>query len=372
MIPRRALLAASLAMTGCNALLGLDFDPRDAPLATDGGDDATPEGPLDSTTAAPEAGADARVDASVPASDGGIDGEQARLAALRVRVGDAPTVDGFVTSKSWLYWATPSWRAQRVPFTDSRTIAFPVVAATDTHVATGTTIQPVTLRVADTGQNVAEFPRDGRGPVGVEDGFLFFPDATNAIDALLWKPSSPASRAKIGTLATVAAIVAGRAPNEVFLRDVLTTGKLWIADAKAGSVTSLTTTVAIQHADRIDDGVVVTHVAGADTLFRLVAPPAADVDLTAEIAAATCIIPPADRGALGVPVALGPWLIFSARSGLLAYRHADRKLVPLQIRKSTDGYVYNFPDVVRASRALVFSISSPQGLYTLPLDSVLP
>lgn len=372
MTSRRLLVALALAATGCNALLGLDFDPTAAPAA-DGGEDpgAVGDATLDAS-AARDAVAEAATEAPTSAGDGGLDTEQTRLAALRVRIGDAPPGDGQLTSSAWLYWSTPAWRGQRVPFADARTFAFPLVAATDTHVATGTTVQPVTLRSADTGQSVASFPRDGIVPVAVDEGVLFFPDAASAIDALLWKPSSPSTRTKIGTLATLSATVAGRAPSQVLLRDMVTVGRLWVADAKAVSVTSVTTTVAIQHADRTDDGIVVTHVAGADTLFRLVAPPAPDVDLTAEIAAASCIVPPSERGALGVPVAFGPWLIFSSRSGLLAYRHGDKRLVPLQIRTSTDGYVFNFPGVVRASRTLVFSLSSPQGLYTLPLDAVLP
>jgi hypothetical protein len=368
------LATLALGFGGCAGLLGLDFEPRDdvpaaeagpPPAAEDAGD---APGSSDAGSAVVDAG---RVDAG----DGGIDDEQARLAALRVRVADAPTLDGYFTSRSWLYW-TPgdgTWRGLRPPSADARQIPHRVIGANDTHAVTGNVVDPATIRVADTSAQVAQFAQDSVRPVAVDDGVLFFSEAVSAagtIDVLLWKPASPTTRPKIGTVATGAAAVIGKTGSEVFLRDILTVNRLWVASAAAPSVTSVTLTVTPQSATRTDDGVVVTHVAGAETLLRLVTP---SVDLTAEIAAADCIIPASERAAVGGGLAsYGPWLIFTSRSGILAYRHGDKRLVPVQIRKPTDAFVFNVPHVVRATRLLVFTMPAPQGLHFVPLDAILP
>ncbi len=368
---RKLLAVAVLALAGCNALLGLDFEPRTREDATDGAGGVPSE--EDGGTTAPDAATDARVEVK---SDGGIDDEQARLAALRTRLASSTRLDGFFTSKSWLYYETLTgmWSGRQLPGTETRTLPFMLNDGNDTHVVTGRTIDPATIRLADTGMQIATFARDSTSFAVLDDGIVFFPEVTSGTDVVVWRATEPTARPKIGNIPSQSLLVLGRSSTSVFLRNFLDATQLIVVDAGAApGITKLTKSVEPQSVVETTDGLVLAHVGGSEVLFQLLPRSGPTVDLTAGIAAADCIIPPSERGALSSSTTvLGGWLFYAGRGGILAYRHADKRLVPVQIRKPTDRFLFNVPKVVRATRTLVFQMPDPEGLYAVPLDAILP
>jgi hypothetical protein len=166
----------------------------------------------------------------------------------------------------------------------------------------------------------------------------------------------------------------GNYGNTLYLKDFADLKKLVVVDIAPPGIRSVGINVSPQAITRITEGIVVTHIVGTtETHFQLLPTSGVPIDLTAEIAATTSDIPVAARDAFQQPAAVGDWLVFSARCGILAFRHRDRHLVALQLRSPEDDYFYNGVHAVRSPRTLVFTMSkSEQGLHYVKLDGLLP
>lgn len=369
---RASLLCAAAGLAGCNALLGLDFDPRDpAPGLVD---EAGTDEPPDSEVSRDGGSTDARTKPDGPLPT--LLEEKVRLAALRTRVADAPALDGWLTTRSWLWKVKlePAWDAQKLPGVETRQSAFPLVTANDTHVVTGRPVEDIVVRDA-TNAAVATYARTNPIPIALHGAVVFFVDGASGIDVLTWRGAAPGTRTKIGNVGAVSALPLGSdGDHTIWLRDVVDATKLWVVDlAKSPAVFSVPKTVQAQHATATDDGIVLSHVAGAEIFFQLLGP-SGGIDLTAEIAAAACVVPASERAALqSMTVGYAGWLIYVSKGGLLAYRHADHALVPIQVRLDGDQWVHSTPRLLREPRLLAFVIPAvEQGLYTVSLDAVLP
>lgn len=129
----------------------------------------------------------------------------------------------------------------------------------------------------------------------------------------------------------------------------------------------------------VDGGrVVVESAVGGTVKYELLEEGKAPRDLMAEIKAATGVTPAAARAGIGSFTLHGDWLIFAGFGGILAFDVATGRLVPCQIRQSDDG-LFLAPRVLEDTGLLVFTrnagpaqTSSSQGLYYVPLASVLP
>jgi hypothetical protein len=367
---RLVLVLALGCLMACNAILGVDFEGRQRD-SVDGGEAAPPE-EEDSDAAAPKDGEVAKDSSLEAAVDGGYLADLEKLAKLRVRVADAPSLENYFVSRSWIHWLDGVGRGDSLKPSDGATRDLPIASKVmndDVFAYRPTTVDDLSVRSASSGQVLGAFDIDMS--VALDEGVVMLDGSTTA---RVWRSSSPTTLGTIGTLPSSAVNPLGKYGNTLYLKNFLDLNKLIVVDIAPVGVRSVDISVLPQAVTRITEGIVLTHIIGAtETHFQLVPPTGAPIDLTAEIEAAKSNIPLADRVAFQHPAAVGDWLVFSAQCGILAFRHRDSRLVALQLRTDADDYFYNGVHVVHASRTLVFTMSkSKQGLYYSKLDGLLP
>lgn len=377
--PRSAVLAlaAIAALTACRAVLDIDDAPIAPPASPEGGSPPS-EGSLPRDGAPPD-----DVDSSSPAAEAGSDGGDPffslyePLRKKRTRIAEAPARAFASTSR--LYWvdsksvvhgsARPggaildyTWPLSRVldaDGSDSLVVAAPSFSSWSVYAAAApnqvvTTLPAGTEHALATPQGIVTV--DEKGAVG------------------LWTETSPSK--SLGTIGA-ATVVVGRKGSTVVIRDAITTTKVYVIDAAAEKVETLTVTDYPSEAEPTPRGLVLLDVLRGATHFTLFAPGGV-VDLDAEIARAPSIVPAIDRTGFGngrTSIAhYGQWFLYAARGGILAYHLIDKRLVPVQIRPRNATFLFTDVLVVEATGTLAFTELATSGgaLYEVKLSEVLP
>jgi hypothetical protein len=366
---RRFVLTLALScVTACNAILGVDFEGR--LRDEDAGADS---GPLDDEDGAASKEGGVSRDGSVEAAiDGGYLADLEKLAKLRVRLADAPSLENYFVSRSWIHWLDGAGSGSSFKPSDGATRDLPIASKVmndDVFTYRPTPGDALSVRSAANGEELGAFDIDTS--VALDDGVVMLDGTTTA---RIWRSSSPTTLSPIGTLPSSVVQPLGNYGNTLYLKDFADLKKLVVVDIAPPGIRSVGINVSPQAITRITEGIVVTHIVGTtETHFQLLPTSGVPIDLTAEIAATTSDIPVAARDAFQQPAAVGDWLVFSARCGILAFRHRDRRLVALQLRSPEDDYFYNGVHAVRSPRTLVFTMSkSEQGLHYVKLDGLLP
>lgn len=365
-----AVLMATATLVGCNAILGLNFEAHDQ-FAVGDGDGSTAQDAMPSADSPSSEDSGSLSDAGAQDDSGSLVDVQAALAAKRVLIASGATLTG--TSRSWVYYTEDqsSWKGARPPSSNTRSIPFTLNGANDSHIVTGIPSEAATIRDANNNAQIATYPRDTF--VVADDGVVFLTVGASNTDVLLWTNTvGSGSRYNLGSLPKSVALM-GHHLDEAYIRDLDDATALYVVDAAARGVTKKALTSLPHGATRTSDGIVVSYMfGGTDVQFRLLTS-TLPIDLSAEIMAATSVVPIGERAPLeSVAIGFDGWLIFSARAGILAYRHLDQKLVAVQVRLPSDRFGFNGPRIVQNTRLCVFSLSSPQGLYYVQLDDVLP
>lgn len=361
--------------TACGVVLGIDADGRLQEKTSDAGD-GEKAAPGDEADAAPKDSGSKTTDPDPAAVDGGYLARLDELAKLRVRIADAPTMDRYSTSKSWVHWVDDVGKGHSRRPSDGalRTIPVAFTTASDDVVAHRNMPQgKASVYSATSGQNLGSF--EASNPVALDDSIVFT-DISQAgkTDILQWNAASPATLTSAGSVPSSAVDTVGRHRNTIYMRDVTDLSRLFVVDVAPPSVRIVTTTVTPLAVATITDGLVVAHSTGSTWRYQLIKPSGATLDLSAEIDAAESSVPVAQRTPMGAAVGLGDWLIGPALCGIVAFRPSDGRLVPVQLRASTDRFSFFGLHVLEESRVVVFTIggSGPHGLYYLKLDGLLP
>lgn len=377
--PRSAVLAlaAIAALTACRAVLDIDDAPIAPPASPEGGSPPA-EGSLPRDGAPPD-----DVDSSSPDAEAGSDGGDPffslyePLRKKRTRIADAPARAFASTSR--LYWVDSksvvhgsvrpggpildyTWPLSRVldaDGSDSLVVASPSFNTWSVYSA------------SEANGLVAALPASVEHAFATPRGIVIV-DTAGAVG--LWTAAAPLkSLGAVGALT----LVVGRKGSTVVLRDAVATTKAYAIDAAAETIETHTVVEYPSEAEPTPRGLVLLELIGGATHFAL-RTSGGIVDLDAEIARASSIVPAIDRTGFGngrTSIAhYGPWFLYAARGGILAYHLIDKRLVPVQIRPRNATFLFTDVLVVEATGTLAFTELATSGgaLYELELSEVLP
>jgi hypothetical protein len=375
---RRLLLVFLCGAIACNALFGVDFDGklRESTSSDDAGNevldgdivfDARNDGPPATFDASPR-------DA---ANDGNYLSEKDRLDALRVRIGDAPSnLNDLRASPAWLYWNDAAGVGHRLrPSIGTVEGPLPRVddANDDTLLTRDVQNNLVTFTNAATRVKIGTFPEDTHLTFMIRSGAVFFQNETTVMRISTWKPSAPTVRTKGGTLATIVIDDVGRFDDTVIFRNLRDTANLLRVSVNPELVQKIAFAPLANSATNLPEGVVISHVVGADRRMMLYES-GGTRDLVSEINALVSTTPVSERALFDFPVAFGRWLVFTARGGIFAFRPSDKKLLPLQLRAPLDPFSFANIRTLPLDGSIGFSVSTTAiaGTYTLRISSLLP
>lgn len=370
---RSLLLRAALAfaLAGCVDLKGPSAEP------TTGVGDGGPALPA----VQEPTGGDGGVDAG-DAGDASTD-LQAELAQKRVRLADVPTT--WFVSRSRVYTVdvqnkVHSFQPPNGPVVD---YAFPTLSYShftgndDYLVHHGDDV--TVYGAASPNQVMGTSPdapgwdvRAGSKAIGVVN-----PNGTGR-DLLVWDPLVTSAPQKVLSFAEGGGLRFMRSHGDMLYFAPPTGVTLWTVDIAKKTAVSTSLSRTPSGLDVASAGIVAESSVGGTLAYELTADGKAPRDLTAEIMAATSVVPASGRGGVGSFSQFGDWLIYAAWGGILAFDIAQKRLVPCQLRGADDGPFLPV-QVLEGPGILVFSrtagpkqASSSQGLYYVELASVLP